>query len=413
LAAALRDARPSAAERAKIAMLLGRTGAPRAAPVLRELAGAKDAALRLAAIDALGLLGPAGADDTLLEKLSSSDAQVRLHAAVALSEAGAAKARDALLEKLDGGDEVDRAALLTALAGILERVPTDVAVQKLSRALELAAGPERDAILVVLARARTPSALAAIAPVAAKGDIDDRRTIATAIGARSDAAPTARALLADSDASVRAQAAWSLGSLGSSSDVAALDAVARAAPIDAAVNAAVAIARIAARAKSPETASRSLCPLIADVRPYVRANALAGLALAGARCGDGAQERKALLEDSSDSVRAAAALAVARAPNKDEKSDDRKALERCAAEDKSGAVAHRCVAPPPLPSRTHAALVYVIAEGTQLPHPGSAFAIELADGAIHAGTTDRRGAVFDPAAPEGELALRRPSALAR
>ena len=37
----------------------------------------------------------------------------------------------------------------------------------------------------------------------------------------------------------------------------------------------------------------------------------------------------------------------------------------------------------------------------------------LSDGTLHVGTTDRRGAVFDPIAPEGDISLRRPSALAR
>jgi hypothetical protein len=37
----------------------------------------------------------------------------------------------------------------------------------------------------------------------------------------------------------------------------------------------------------------------------------------------------------------------------------------------------------------------------------------LADGTLRAGTTDRRGAAFDPVAPEGEVSLRPPSALAR
>jgi hypothetical protein len=32
---------------------------------------------------------------------------------------------------------------------------------------------------------------------------------------------------------------------------------------------------------------------------------------------------------------------------------------------------------------------------------------------VRAGTADRRGAVFDPAAPFGEVTLRNPSALAR
>src|ERR1019366_846735 len=42
LAAALRDARPTLVERARIATLLGRTGAPRAAPLLVELTRARD-----------------------------------------------------------------------------------------------------------------------------------------------------------------------------------------------------------------------------------------------------------------------------------------------------------------------------------------------------------------------------------
>jgi hypothetical protein len=33
----------------------------------------------------------------------------------------------------------------------------------------------------------------------------------------------------------------------------------------------------------------------------------------------------------------------------------------------------------------------------------------LADGLVRAGNTDRRGAVFDPAAPEGDVTLRRPA----
>jgi hypothetical protein len=57
--------------------------------------------------------------------------------------------------------------------------------------------------------------------------------------------------------------------------------------------------------------------------------------------------------------------------------------------------------------------VYVIADGAAAPRPASAYAILLADGTLHVGTTDRRGAVFDPTAPEGELTLRKPAALSR
>jgi hypothetical protein len=141
----------------------------------------------------------------------------------------------------------------------------------------------------------------------------------------------------------------------------------------------------------------------------LRANALAGLALAGARCADGVAERSALNEDPSEDVRAAAALLLSRAPGP----DDKRALDRCARSDPSSLVAARCRVHPSPGSRTHATLVYVIADGAASPRPASAYAILLADGTLHVGTTDRRGAVFDPTAPEGELTLRKPAALSR
>ena len=51
-------------------------------------------------------------------------------------------------------------------------------------------------------------------------------------------------------------------------------------------------------------------------------------------------------------------------------------------------------------------------KAAQGPRPRSAYTIELADGLLHVGTSDRRGATFDPVAPEGDLTLRMPSALA-
>jgi HEAT repeat protein len=415
LAAALRDARPTARERARIAALLGRTGAPRAAPLLVELVHAHDPALRLAAIDALGTLGAEGptADAALLDVLGAPEATVRLHAAVALSEAGGATARDALLSKLDGGDEVDRAALLTALGGVLARTPSEAAVLRLAGALELAAGPERDGIVEAIGRARLASTVKALAAVAKRDEPADRRAAASLLAAHPadpTALATARALLEDTDAGVRAQAAWTLGTLGDASDVPRLAVLAGSQDVDVAPDAVAAIGRIAARGHAADLAAKTLCPLLADPRPYPRANALAGLALAGARCErGGAAERVALSEDPSEDVRAAAALLLSRAPS----ADDARALERCARSDPSGTVAARCRSRAPLPARTHPALVYVVAETASQPHAGAPYAMLLADGLVHAGTTDRRGAVFDPVAPEGDVSLRRPSALAR
>jgi hypothetical protein len=216
-------------------------------------------------------------------------------------------------------------------------------------------------------------------------------------------------MLSDADATVRAQAGWALGTLGDGSDMPRLTAAAQAQDADAAVDATAAIGRIAARLHVPDVAARALCPLAGDARPYVRANALAGLALAGARCGDGAGERVALADDPSEDVRAAAALLLSRAPTP----DDVRALDRCARTDPSGAVAARCRSRAPPAARTHPALVYVVGEGATGPRPAAAYAMLLADGTIRAGTTDRRGAVFDPAAPEGEVTLRRPSAMTK
>jgi len=411
VAAALRDPRPGAAERARLASLLGRTGAPRAAPLLAGLAHAADMGLRISAVEALGVLGPAGADDALLDAMGSPDPTLRLHAAVALSLAGGPPARDLLVRLLDEGVEVDRSAALTALGGVLERAPTDDAVARLSAALALAAGAERDALIEAIGRSPTAAAVRALAGSGLGAEPSDRREAATLLAAHpgdAGAAAVARTLLSDVDSTVRAQAAWSLGSLGAPSDVAALERVLRGADLDGATNAAAAIGRIAARARSAELAARALCPLIADPRTYVRANALAALALAASRC-DGAAARKALAEDPSEDVRRAAALLLWRAPGP----EDIRALERCARSDPSGAAATRCLGPSkPPPARAHPVLVYVVAGGAT-PAPGGAYALLLADGLIHSGTSDRRGAVFDPSAPEGEVTLRPASALAR
>jgi HEAT repeat protein len=218
---------------------------------------------------------------------------------------------------------------------------------------------------------------------------------------------TARALLRDGEAKVRAAAAWSLGSIGEAADIPALDALAGAQDPDGATNALAAIGRLAARTRSGGLAARALCARLSDARPYARANALAGLTIAGARC-EGSIERGILSSDPSEDARAAAAALLSRSPTP----DDLRALRRCSRTDPSGAVAARCLVRAELPSRAHPALIYVVAQGAA-PRPETAFALLLADGTLHAGAADRRGAVFDPVAPEGEATLRPPSALAR
>jgi HEAT repeat protein len=427
LVAALRNGGPSIQERARIAALLGRTGAPRAASTLAELAHAQDPILRLAAIDALGTLGPLGplgpvapsdarngssSEDVLLDALRSVDPGLRLHAAVALSEVGMARARDALLHDLDDGDEIDRAALLTALGGVLSRAATPEAVTRLGASLGLAAGSERDAIIEAIGRASIASGSQWLGQIAQSREPSDRRMAAVLCAAHPAdpaALAVARSLIADLDEETRAEAAWTLGTIGDASDVARLEALARGRAIDAATDATAAAGRLCGRLRTPGAASQALCPLLADTRPFVRANALAGLAIAGGRCGDGASERSLLADDPSEDVRAAAALAVGNsgAPA------DARALARCTVNDPSGRVAARCRTRWSKPARAHAALVYVVPEGSEAPRAGAPYTLLFSDGTLRAGTTDRRGATFDPVAPEGEITLRKPTIISK
>jgi hypothetical protein len=179
--------------------------------------------------------------------------------------------------------------------------------------------------------------------------------------------------------------------------------------VDVATNAAGAIARIAERRAIQASAIPAVaCPMLDDARATVRANALAALAAARIRCGDGHTERKLLADDSADLVRGGAARALGVAPT----ADDKVVLDRCAATDRSAEVGHLCRPKAPdagaSPPRTQAVTVYVIGEGPSTsPKAHAPYLLQYEDGILRAGSADRRGAVFDPAAPAGEIALRR------
>jgi HEAT repeat protein len=405
LAAALRGARLTVNERVQVASLLGRTGAPRAGHVLVGLLSLHDPELKLAALDALGALGPASADGPLLDQLDDPDPAVRLHAAVSLADAGGAHERDALISRLDGGAELDRSVTLTALGGILARAPSDAAIQSLSRTLALSEGPERDALILAIGRADAPAAMSTLRGLLRSANADDRRTLAAVLAARharADSIPMLRALLADSDATVRAEAAWSIGEIGGPTELDVLTPLVRAPDVDPAVDATGAIGRLAARAGASDRAVAALCPLLGDPRSYVRANAAAGLALLPARCGDGSAERQ-MLADDVEPARLAAARAIARRPLG---AMDSRALDRCATSDRSGAVARLCrQGAPTFSSSTHPVELYVASDATAEPRPGAPFVAEFADGILRASRTDRRGATFDAAAPQGDVSL--------
>jgi hypothetical protein len=107
-------------------------------------------------------------------------------------------------------------------------------------------------------------------------------------------------------------------------------------------------------------------------------------------------------------VRTAAAALVATAPSAAEK----KALERCAAEDPNPEAAAACANfPAPPPGGTEPVLVYAVPAGESEPVPRAPFVLKLADGFFRLGLADRRGAVSERFAPKGELELGIPGPL--
>ncbi|WP_438009269.1 HEAT repeat domain-containing protein [Sorangium sp. So ce321] len=423
-------------EKLSLVQLLGRTGSPRAQAVLLPLAKARSAPLRLAVIEALGAARAAGklgaaVDAALLEALDDESADVRLRAAVSLSRVAGPGSARALLQRLTVAAEQDRGALGIALSGALSRAgesatgATDASdakdpsgpdlVRDVAAAVASAPDAARDALLEGLGRMPGQAAGAALARMAATAPIDDRRKIAEALAGHPEAAAALRKLAGDPDPGVRASAIWSLGAVGAADALPLLPPLLRDPDAAVAGNAAGAIGRIAGRAGLPARASAALCGALSDARPYVRANALAGLTVARARC-DGAAARDLLARDPAEAVRLAAADHLAQGG-----ADlDRRALARCASEDRNATVAARCASPAAPPSGAEDVVVFVVPfdagrgdSARDAPVPRAPFALVRADGLMRLGVADRRGELFERGAPRGPLRLAVPAPLVK
>ncbi|WP_437625224.1 HEAT repeat domain-containing protein [Sorangium sp. So ce1151] len=425
-------------EKLSLVQLLGRTGSPRAQAVLLPLAKARSAPLRLAVIEALGAARAAGklgaaVDAALLEALDDESADVRLRAAVSLSRVAGPGSARALLERLTVAAEQDRGALGIALSGALSRAgdgrgATDASdakdpsgpdlVRDVAAAVASAPDAARDALLEGLGRMPGQAAGAALARMAATAPIDDRRKIAEALAGHPEAAAALRKLAGDPDPGVRASAIWSLGAVGAADALPLLPPLLRDPDAAVAGNAAGAIGRIAGRAGQPARASAALCGALSDARPYVRANALAGLTVARARC-DGAAARDLLARDPAEAVRLAAADHLAQGG-----ADlDRRALARCASEDRNATVAARCASAGPHrapPSGAEDVVVFVVPfdagrgdSARDAPVSRAPFALVRADGLMRLGVADRRGELFERGAPRGPLRLAVPAPLVK
>jgi HEAT repeat protein len=421
LVAALRDPRISLEEREELTRALGRTGAPRAIEILLPLVHSKNLVQRVAAIDALGEIGPGGQDAELLRALGDDNASVRLHAALALSLSGGEASVGALLERLTEAATEDRIAIGLALSGAAARAG-DKAAAALGRALPTIGGAARDALIEGLGRIAGARAGAQLLDLAHKSqDSADRRKIAEALRGHLEQGPLLRELLADGDAAVRAEAAWSAGFAPSGevapATVARVTDLLQDADLGVATNAAAAVASLGRMMAGRDPgakmrAASSLCVALVDFRSYVRANALVGLAVLGSRCDGGQVERRLLAQDPSEVVRQAAARLLRGSQPRPSK-EDAQALSRCLAEDKSGMVANACRAPAETPSRSSPVVVFVVPDGRSSPMPRAPYSLQRADGFIRSGVADRRGAVFESAAPKGELRLLVPGPLAR
>jgi HEAT repeat protein len=392
--------------------------------VLLAQVTSKSLALRVAALDALGTLGPAGQDRELLFALEDDNASVRLHAAMALSLAGGPDSVHTLLARLTQGATEDRTAIGLALSGALSRSREETA-REIEPLLIASGAAVRDALIEGLGRMSGPTAGTVLAELLKHAlETPDRSKIAEALAGHPEQRRAITALLADADPQVRADAVWASGispsGTGDPGWFARATRLMSDSDLDAASNATAAVALLA-RASNDEATKQgavaSLCKAVKHPRAYVRANALAGLALLGARCDGGAAERRALLDDPSETVRAAAARSIGRTgPGTGTASprarDDQRALSRCVADDKSGMVANACRGLGPRSPETAPLLVFVVPDGKSSPVPLAPYSLLRADGFIRSGRADRRGAIFERALPKGEVTLLVPAALA-
>ncbi|MCA9625413.1 MAG: HEAT repeat domain-containing protein, partial [Myxococcales bacterium] len=415
------DPTTSLGERIALCHLLGRTGSDRAQAVLLSLVGARPDALRIAALDALGELGRPGeaVDRALLGAFDDSSSRVRMAAATALGRVGQDAAAEQLLHRLDASAAQDRPALGVALSAALGRSQRPDLAQKVEAALPTVSGPSRDALLEGLGRMATPEALAALERASKSADPDDRRKVAEALGGVAGSESLLLQLSEDPDPTVRANASWALGAVGSKAAVPRLAALVEDLDVAVAGNAATGLGRgVGREAKDDPKAKATLCKALDDFRAYVRVGALNGLRFGGFSLGGegdcaAPEVLRLLRRDGAFRVRLAAAQLLRTAPTAPgAKPGFDRALWRCASEDRDASVARLCQAPPPPPPKEHDEVtVYVVPDGKTDPRARAPFALVLADGALRLGVADRRGALYEDAAPRGEIRLAVPAAL--
>ena len=413
--AMLLDAATPNDEKVALVRLLGRTGSPRAQTVLVSLAGSKSRALRLSVLEALGASGTFGPDveNVLLQALDDESPEMRLASASSLARGGGVAIAGKLLERLSVAAEQDRGALSLALAGALSRSTDASLAERVAKILPSTPDSARDGLLEGLGRMRG-DASAKVLRQFALSSIDDRRKVAEALGGHPEASSMLVSMLGDADPSVRANAVWSLGAVGKRDAVAPLLKLLADPDVAVAGNAAGALGRIAARESAGADIRSALCLVLTDGRPYVRANALTSLGLAGQRCDAGIVE-SLLQRDRAEAVRFAAAdyLWSSVTGTNPIPENIRRVFARCATEDRSAQVALQCTRPSERRTGTDDVLVFVAPAGADEPQSRAPYALVRGDGLIRMGMADRRGGLFEFGVPKGVIRLAVPAQLAR
>jgi hypothetical protein len=243
-----------------------------------------------------------------------------------------------------------------------------------------------------------------------------RAKVAEALATHPEALERLRTLASDPDAAVRANALWSLGHVGTSSDVTALALAVGDRDVTAAANAVGALVHLAARHDADIGAA--LCEGLADDRSYVVVNSLIGLSRLGADCEGEPTPAWLLRHHPEEEVRLAAADLVRHRPRTD--GAGRGPLSRCAERDISGRVASACAeadrspaAAGAEPSREAWVSVLVHRSGERQPAPRLPFSLRLPSGLIRSGSADRSGRVSEAHVEPGELRLVRPAPFVR
>jgi HEAT repeat protein len=410
--------------RARVVHLLGIVGARRALPELRPLLDHPDRRLRRVAVEAIGAIGDPEGAEAILALLDDRDGRTRFEAARALGAAAGPDTVAALVDELAANEPKDRHAIIEALGAALARLDEaaeldDALAARAREGLAAAARAEDDQLAAraidALGRWGADEGAPVLASLFTHHHPPRRRAAAHALGGiESDASRAAlRRALSGDDETMKAAAAVSLGTVGTSEDVPAIVALARGSRWPTQGAAAFALARLARRGvASADALGPALCELSQKRGPYVRANVATAMAALGlGACPEGPAPADWLDNRRAAPVQAAAArwLAAAAAAGNADPDEARHALDACMDRALSDEVSATC-ASPGLPALDDEADIYAWSADGRTLLRDRLVALRLSDGSVMLGRTDDNGHVRLGRAPAGRLVLDDPAA---